>query len=137
MVDVSTPHGQRTRQRLASEQIVWLVTTSRDGTPQPRPVWFLWHDGKALIFSEPNTPKVRNIERSGRVALHFNDHDGGDVTVLTGAATVQRELPADDAMRAYVVKYAEGIKNIGLTPETMVERYSAVLWVTPEKVRGH
>lgn len=136
MVDLSTPHGQRTRERLESEQVVWLVTTSRDGTPQPNPVWFLWHDGAAIIFSEPDQPKIRNIQRTGRAALHFNDKDGGDVVVLTGAATVTDALPTDDVMQAYVAKYDAGIKSLGLTPETMVQKYSAVLWVTPEKVRG-
>ena len=136
MVDFSTQHGQRTQQRLTSEQIVWLVTTSKDGTPQPNPVWFLWHNGKALVFSEPNQPKIRNIERTGRIALHFNDTDGGNIVVLTGSATVSDTLPTDDVIQAYVAKYAEGIKSLGLTPETMVQKYSAVLWMTPEKVRG-
>ncbi len=137
MVDVSTPYGQRTQERLESEQVVWLVTTGKDGTPQPNPVWFLWHDGKALIFSEPNQSKIRNIERTGRVALHFNDKEGGDVTVLTGAAAVTDAVPSDDVLQAYLAKYDAGIKSLGLTMDTMVEKYSAVLWVTPEKVRGH
>lgn len=137
MVDFSTAHGQRTQERLETEQVVWLVTTSKDGTPQPSPVWFLWHGGAVTIFSDPDAPKVRNIARTPRIALHFNDRDGGDVVVLTGTASVGgQETFSEAAREAYVAKYAEGIKSLNLSPEGMFQQYSAMITFTPEKLRG-
>jgi len=33
-------------------------------------VWFLWNDGSILLYSQPDTPKLRNIAANPRVALH-------------------------------------------------------------------
>src|SRR4029453_7250355 len=53
-IHLSTDFGARVAKRLEEEGIVWLTTTSADGTPQPNPVWFLWNGDNVLIFSEPN-----------------------------------------------------------------------------------
>lgn len=38
--------------------------------PQPRPVWFeVTRDGALQLFTAPNTPKVRQLERDGRASL--------------------------------------------------------------------
>ncbi len=137
VIDLTSDFGKRVERRLQSEQIIWLVTTGADGTPQPSPVWFLYHDENVLLYSEPNTPKVRNIARNPHVALHFNsDAHGNDVMVITGTAQVLPDALPADAQAAYVAKYAEGIKSIKLTPESMVAKYSAVIRITPEKMRG-
>lgn len=137
MPDFTTPHGQRAAERLRTEEVIWLTTVGNDGTPQPSPVWFLWEGDTVLIFSKPNAPKIANIKREPRVALHFNnDAEGGDIVVLTGQAEVAPENAAAVIPNAYLTKYADGIKDIGLTPDTMTAEYSAVIRVTPTKLRG-
>jgi PPOX class probable F420-dependent enzyme len=137
MLDFTTPHGQRAAERLRTEAIIWLTTVGGDGTPQPSPVWFLWEEDTVLIFSKPKAPKIANIRREPRVALHFNsDADGGDIVILTGQAEVVPEDAAAVVPNAYLTKYADGIKDIGLTPETMTAEYSAVIRITPTKLRG-
>ena len=74
-IDTSTEFGARVEQRLADERIIWLVTTDREGAPQPSPVWFIWDGESALMYSQPNTPKLRNIEANPRVSLHFNSDE--------------------------------------------------------------
>ncbi len=39
-IDTTTDFGKRLQERLRDEEIVWLVTVSPDGVPQPSPVWF-------------------------------------------------------------------------------------------------
>ena len=82
--------GERVLQRLEHEIVIWLTTVSKDGTPQPNPVWFLWDGETILIYSQPDAAKVHNITRSPKVSLHFEGADvvGGDVIVLTGEARV-------------------------------------------------
>jgi PPOX class probable F420-dependent enzyme len=136
-IDLSSDFGGRVANRLRDEQIVWLTTTSADGTPQPNPVWFLWNGEQVLIFSQPNQAKLRNIRRTPRVSLNFNSSDqGGDIAVITGSAVFDPGGPTDAERSDYQVKYAEGIKSIGLTPESMLQTYSELIRVTPEKLRG-
>ena len=123
---------------MRDEQIVWLVTLAPDQTPEPSPVWFLWDDGGILLFSQPNTSKVRNIERQPRVALHLDsDGRGGDIVVLTGDARIAPDHPPIDQVAAYVDKYRAGITGIGFTPEAMAQTYSTAIRMTPTNLRGH
>jgi PPOX class probable F420-dependent enzyme len=137
MWDPTTEFGQRVERRLADEQVIWLVTTSADGTPQPSPVWFIREGDTLLIFSKPDAPKVRNIRARPRVALHFNTDAGGeDVVVFVGTAALDTDSPAMDALPEYLAKYGPAIPNLGMTPEQMAEVYSQAIRVRLEKVRG-
>jgi len=137
MLDFTTAFGQRAAARLQSEEIIWLTTVDDAGMPQPSPVWFLWEGETLLIFSEPKTPKVANIRRSPKVALHFDsDGEGGDIVILTGEAAIVSEGPVAAIPAAYATKYAEGLKGIKLTADEMAAKYSATIRVTPTKLRG-
>lgn len=138
MWDVTTSFGARVERRLAEEIVIWLVTQGRDGTPQPSPVWFLRDGNDLLIYSRPDKPKLRNIARAPRVALNFDgDGRGGDIIVFTGTAAIDPAAPPIDALPAYVEKYREPIKGIGMTPETFAKAYSVAIRVAIEAVRGH
>ena len=114
MFDTSTEFGSRVARRLREELIIWLVMVGPDGIPEPSPVWFLWDDRSVLIFSQPQTPKVRNIRRNPAVALHFDgDGRGGDIVVLTGRAEVVGDAPSVPAVPEYVRKYVRAIEQIG------------------------
>jgi PPOX class probable F420-dependent enzyme len=137
-IDLSTEFGARVSRRLQDEQIIWLTTTSRDQTPQPNPVWFLWTNDQVMIFSQPAQAKINNLIRNPRVSLNFNSDDHGDkVAVITGDAAIDHDGYSDDELTAYTTKYAEGMKSLGLTPESMVAQYSTVIRVTPDKLRGY
>lgn len=136
--DVTTPFGARVERRLAEEWIIWLVTQGKDGTPQPSPVWFLRDGDSLLIYSRPDTPKLRNIARAPRVALHFDgDGRGGDIIVFSGAAALDPAAPPADAVPAYIAKYRAAIERISMTPETFAQAYSVAMRVTISGVRGH
>ncbi len=137
MLDFTGEFGQRAAARLQQDEIIWLTTVGRDGMPQPSPVWFLWEDDTVTIFSKPDAPKIANIRRAGQVALHFNTDPGGDnVVVLTGQAKVADESATDAVSDAYLSKYAAGIKNLGMSTGQMTAEYSAVIRITPTKLRG-
>ena len=137
-IDLSTDFGATVSRRLRDEQIIWLTTTSRDQTPQPNPVWFIWTNDQIMIFSQPGQAKISNLTRNPRVSLNFNSDSYGDkVTVITGTAVIDHDGYTGDELEAYTAKYAEGMKSLGLTPESMVAQYSEVIRVTPEKLRGY
>lgn len=137
-LDTNTDWGARVARRLQNEVIIWLTTVRANGTPQPSPVWFLWHEGSILIYSKPNTPKLRNIARSPAVSLHFDsDSRGGDIVVFTATAQLGPQTPPADQIEAYVAKYAASFARNGWTPAQFAQLYSVALWATPHDVRGH
>ena len=118
--------------------IYWLVTAGADGTPQPSPVWALWDGETFLIYSKPDTPKLRNVASRPQVALHLDgDGKGGDIVIVTGDARIDREAPPADRVPEYITKYREGLRRIGMTPESFARAYSVAVRVTPRHLRGH
>ncbi len=136
-IDTTTDFGAMAARRLQEEQVIWLTTVDASGTPQPTPVWFHWNGENFLIYSEPKVAKIRNIKDNARVALSFNTGPHGDaVAVFIGDARVSDAPVPEARVTEYLTKYAEGITSLNLTPETMFAQYSAVILVTPEKMRG-
>jgi len=138
-IDTSSEFGQRAARRLREERIYWLVTVAPDGTPQPVPVWALWEEaGTLLVYSRPDTSKLRNLASRPRVAVHLDgDGQGGDIVTVTGEARLAPDAPPADRVPAYVEKYREGLKRIRMTPEEFARAYSVALRVTPRRLHGH
>ena len=138
-IDTTTEFGERTVRRLDKELIGWLTTVDASGGPQPTPVWFVWDGETALIYSQPNTPKLRNIAANPRVSLNLDGNKtGGDIIVLTGEARVDEAAPPSSAIPAYQEKYHHAVVNeLKMTPESFAQEYSVPVRFTPSKVRGH
>lgn len=138
MLETGTEFGSRAARRLREELIIWLTTVRGDSLPQPSPVWFHWDGETFLIYSRPNTPKLRNIERNPKVALNLDgDGRGGDIVVISGEARIDADAPPARDIVAYVEKYREPIARIGMTPDGFAEAYSVAVRVTPANLRGH
>jgi PPOX class probable F420-dependent enzyme len=137
-IDTKSEFGARASRRLKDEMIYWLVTAGADGTPQPSPVWALWDGETFLIYSKPDTPKLRNVAGRPQVALHLDgDGKGGDIVIVAGDARIDREAPPADRVPEYITKYREGLRRIGMTPESFARAYSVAVRVTPRHLRGH
>jgi PPOX class probable F420-dependent enzyme len=136
-IDTTTPFGERAQQRLREAKVAWLTTTSGDATPQPVPVWFLWDGADSfLIYSKPDTAKLRNIAARPRVSLNLDGNgEGGDVVVVLGSAAATDDLPAD-ALPDYVEKYAGFIARNDWTPASFAAEYSVPLRITATRLRG-
>ncbi|WP_433195648.1 TIGR03667 family PPOX class F420-dependent oxidoreductase [Nocardia sp. CA-107356] len=137
VVDTGTAFGAKVAARLGQENVIWLTTVGRTGTPQPNPVWFQWRDGEFLIFSQADKSKLRNIARNPRVSLHLNSTaTGGEVVVLTGTARIDESgaTPAETA--AFTEKYTEGLAAISMTEEQFHAEYSVTVRITPDRLRG-
>lgn len=139
MIDESTEFGARVARHLREERIVWLTTVTPAGAPLPSPVWFLWDGNESvLMFSLAGTARVRNVEANPRVSLNFaGDGGGGDIVVLSGLATVDRDAPPADRVAAYVEKYSWGFDRLGMTPEQFAGRYSVPIRIRLSRLRGH
>lgn len=136
-IDFTTDFGKHALERLETEETIWLTVVTPSGKPSPNPVWFLWHDGKVLIFSEPNVAKVKAILANPEVTLHFDAGESGeDVVIFNGTADATEKSISPEQAAAYLIKYRDGIERIGLTPESMVAQYSRAIEVELTKLRG-
>ena len=138
MIDQSSEFGARVARHLREEIVVWLTTVTPAGSPLPMPVWFLWDGAESVVMYSMPGARVRNVETNPRVTLNFaGDGTGGDIVVLSGRATIDRDEPPADQAGEYRDKYDERIAGIGMTPETFAQRYSVPVRIQLERVRGH
>lgn len=137
-IDPNTDFGARVLRHLEDDFVAWLTTVGPELTPQPSPIWFLWDGETVLMFSQPGTPKLRNIGLHPRVSLNFNcTSTGGDVVVLTGDAWIDDDAQPAAANPAYAAKYTQGFADIGMTPEQFAHAYSVPVRIRPTNLRGH
>lgn len=137
MIDFTSEFGQRVRQRLETEQVIWITTVFPDGTPQPNPVWFYFDGESVLIYTRPGSIKLKNLARNPRVSLHFEGAtvSGGDVVIFHGFASLERENPTYHP--GYEEKYATiAMEQWKVTMQDLFKEYSILIRITLEKVRG-
>lgn len=137
-LDASTEFGARVAAHLREEIVVWMTSVSPKSGPLPMPVWFLWDGADSVLMFSQHGARVRNLEADPRVSLNFaGDGRGGDIVVLSGRATIDRDASSADQVGAYVEKYAEHIERIGHTPESFGAQYSVPIRIELTKLRGH
>ena len=62
---------------LAGEKYISLTTFKQDGTPVATPVWVVSDDGRRLlVWTGPNTWKVKRLRRNPRVVVSASDFRG-------------------------------------------------------------
>lgn len=138
MIHFKSKFGRKVWKHIQEEHTIWLTTVGLDGTPHPRPVWFVWDHGEFLIYSQPDAFKVKHIKKHKKVALNFNTDPLGDVdvVVILGTARIDKSAPPADKMRAYMKKYGDMIPGLNMTREEYGHRYSVAIRVTPGAMRG-
>lgn len=52
-----------------------LATLMPDGSPASVAVWVGIEDGRIVFFTQPGSPKARNVARDPRVAISITDHE--------------------------------------------------------------
>ena len=138
IIDESTEFGARAAAHLREEIVVWMTVVTRSGGPLPMPVWFLWEGGESVLMFSRDGARVRNLEANPNVSLNFGGNGrGGDIVVLSGRATPDRDAPGAHQVGAYIQKYEDQIKRIGHTPETFAADYSVPVRIELTKLRGH
>ncbi|HSG45127.1 MAG TPA: TIGR03667 family PPOX class F420-dependent oxidoreductase [Anaerolineales bacterium] len=139
MLNLESKFGVVVKEHLENEYFIWMTTVDSSGTPQPRPVWFIWEDDSFLIYSEPNTYKVKHLENNSNVSLHFNTKDNKadeHIIIFSGEASFDKNSPPAHNVPAYFEKYKIGFEELNLTPEGFSSKYSKAIRIKPTKVRG-
>ena len=136
MLDLSTDFGRAVDARLKNDEVIWLTTVTPKGVPQPNPVWYHWDGEKILVYSQPGSFRIRNLQHNPMVSLNLQGVDvlGNGVVVMVGEAKMvfgyQKMHPE------YEQKYAKYLADINQTVEKMVADYSVEITIYPSRVRG-
>lgn len=136
ILDLSEPRQAGIAARLHQEEFAYLTTIRPDGSPHTVPVCFLWDDATILVFSLPDTAKVRNVRQNPQVSLALDNfgHDNTPV-VVEGVATLVDEPSVEFMMPAYATKYAALAERVGVTLERMAQIYTQAIRITPTRIR--
>ena len=136
MLDLTTEFGAQVNKRLMQDEVIWFTTVSPIGTPTPNPVWFFWDGEIIVVYSQPNSYRVRNIKQNPKVSLHLEGADalGNNVMIINGEATLYPDYKK--IYPGYVAKYIHFELNLHMTVAEMAVAYSVEIRVSPLKVRG-
>jgi len=125
------------RKHLDQDIIGWLTTRAPDGRLQSSPISFLWEGGTLLFYSQPDTPKVRNIGADPHVAFALRSDAYADhALVIEGIARVDATVLPSDRHEAYRAKYREPLAHWGLEPAQTARDFSVAVRITPARTRS-
>jgi PPOX class probable F420-dependent enzyme len=135
--DTGSDADRHALERLETDMIGWLTTVTPEGQPQTFPIWFLWEDGEALIYSDRRAKRNGNIAVNPRVTLHLNDDGrGGDIVVVEGEARVDDSTPPLSGHGGYRAKYGNWIVDFIGSAEEMHTIYNVPLRIRPTRGRA-
>ncbi len=118
---------QDIQQRLRDERNIWLATVRPNGAPHLIPIWFVAHDDKIYICTDPDSVKIRNLRENEHAALALED--GLHPLILEGSARLlsRANMPAP-VVEQFKSKYDWDIAD--------GEQYTIVIEITPTKRLG-
>ena len=135
--DTGTESDAHALERLRTDMIGWLTTVTADGQPQTFPIWFLWEDGEALVYSDRRAKRNANIAANPRVSLHLGDNGrGGDIVIVEGEARIDAATPPVTEHAAYLAKYGAWITEYLTSAEEMATIYNVPLRIRPTRGRA-
>jgi PPOX class probable F420-dependent enzyme len=107
-----------------------------DGTPQSSPISFLWDGGTIFFYSEPDTPKLRNLSASPRVSFTLRGDAYADhLLIIEGDAALDRSIAPSDVHPAYREKYREPLAHWEMDESETARRFSVPIRITPTRIR--
>jgi PPOX class probable F420-dependent enzyme len=133
MSEPNTAPSAAVKRRLQQEEIIWFTTVSPRGVPTPNPVWFHWDGEYIVVYSQPESFRVRNIKANPQVALTLQGVDGlgNNVVIINGEAELRpgnRVIPD-----VYWKKYARLLQQ--MSPDEMTASYNVEIRVKPIRIR--
>ena len=128
--------GAWAREHLDRDIVAWLTTVAPDGRVQSSPISFLYDRSILFFYSQPDTPKIRNLQGSSRASFHLQSDPYGDHwLIVEGTAEPDPTIEPLVAQAAYRAKYAEPHAHWGLDFTETAKAFSVPIRVHPTRVR--
>lgn len=124
------------RRHLATDVVGWLTTQSPDGRLQSSVISFLWDGETILVYSQPDTPKIRNIEHDPAVSFHLSgDRYGDHGLIMEGVAEIDRSTPPGNVHPAFREKHRGPLAHSQMDPDEAAATFSVPIRIRPTRVR--
>jgi len=136
MLDLTTEFGARVNKQLIEDEVIWFTTVSPIGIPTPNPLWFFWDGEMIIVYSQPESYRVRNIKLNPNVSIHLEGADvlGNNVIIINGEASLH---PGCTKIHpGYLKKYIHLEASLSRKVDEVIADYSVEIRVRPLKVRG-
>ena len=123
-------------EHLEQDVVAWFTTVAPDGRVQSSLISFL-HDGPDVFFySQPGTPKLRNLAHSPLVSFHRQSDPYGDHSLIVeGTAVIDATFPPVDAHELYPAKYREPHAHWGRDFAQTSRDFSVPMRIRPTRGR--
>jgi len=136
--DTGSDADRHALERLGTEMVAWLTSVTPEGQPQTFPIWFLWENGEALIYSDKRAKRNLNVAANPKVSLHLEaTPKGGDVVVIEGEASIDPEAPGPAVDVAYRAKYDAWIKDFTADAQEFETIYNVAIRIRPTRGRAY
>lgn len=128
--------GAWAREHLDRDIVGWLTTVAADGRVQSSVISFLRDGGSLYFYSQPDAPKVRNLDASPKVSFHLQSDPYGDRWLsIEGVAEVDPTIPPMDRNDRYRAKYEEPHAHWGLDFSGTARTFDTPIRIRPTRVR--
>jgi PPOX class probable F420-dependent enzyme len=129
-------HASWARDHLETDIVAWLTTVAPDGRPQSSVISFLHEAGSILFYSQPDTPKLRNIAHSPLVSFALQSDPYGDhYLIIEGTAVIDSTVVPSDRHPEYHAKYLEPHAHWGMDVADVARDFSVPIRIIPRRVR--
>ena len=124
------------REHIEHDAVAWLTTMAPDGRVQSSPISFLRDGADLFFYSQPDTPKLRNMAHSPLVSFHLQSDPYGDHwLIIEGTADIDPTIPPLDAHERYQAKYREPHAHWGLDFTQTARDFNVPIRIQPMRVR--
>jgi PPOX class probable F420-dependent enzyme len=125
------------RRHLEEDFVGWLTTVAPDGRVQTSAISFLWDGDSILVYSKPDTPKLRNIAAHPQVSFNLNSDPYADhILVIEGVAAVDETVPPADVHPAYAARYRGPLAHWGMDEAETAREFSVPIRIAPTRIRA-
>lgn len=136
MIDLTTEFCQPVDQRLRDEEVIWFTTVTPDGVAPPNTIWFFWDGESIILYRQPGSYRIRNIQHNPKVTLNLEraDVSGHHVEVIQGEAQLKPNYLKPHL--GYEKKYSKFLLEMNWTIAQLVADYSVAITIRPSRLRG-
>ena len=129
--------GAWAREHLVADVVGWLTTSAPDGRLQTSPISFLWERETILFYSQPKTPKLRNIAAHPQVSFNLNSDEFADhALIIEGLAAVEPDCQPSDVHPGYAAKYHAPLAHWEMDEAQTARDFSVAVRITPTRIRA-
>ncbi len=119
---------------LREPRVAVLATVDRSGRPRTVPIWFLWEDGAAYLFTARASLKWRNLLANPAASLCVDHREPPYRSVMLDGRVEESGRPLYEAVRRMAVAYY-GPERGEAFAENYRDRPDVVLFrLAPERI---